>query len=75
MRGHTHRGWVVVDGLHLLPEQAAAQFELFTGRKSPYIRMCIEVLRNYKSEPDEETREEIRIRLAELYSRLGHVPE
>ncbi|KAB5572658.1 putative quinate pathway repressor protein QutR [Coniochaeta sp. 2T2.1] len=74
MRNLAHKGWVIVDGLHILPEQAAAQFELFTGRKPPHIRMCIEVLRHYRSEPDAETQEEIQARLSELYGRLGHKP-
>lgn len=74
MRSEAHRGWVTVDGLQLLPEQAAAQFKLFTGRESPYIRMCIAVLENYQSELDPETADLIRLRMMELYGKLGLEP-
>lgn len=74
MRREAHRGWVTVDGLLLLPEQAAAQFKLFTGRESPYIRMCIAVLQHYQSELDPETADLIQLRMKELYGKLGLDP-
>lgn len=42
--------WNIVNGLEILPEQAAAQFELMTGRKAPKGRMRLEVLSQYQKE-------------------------
>ena len=66
IRGKAAQGWITMDGLDLLPDQAFAQFELFTGKRAPRRLMRGEVLKGYRDEEGRPDPDLIEQRLAQI---------
>ncbi|KAK1143951.1 hypothetical protein N8T08_005860 [Aspergillus melleus] len=70
VRSLSHRGWVALDGLDVLPEQGFAQFELFTGRRAPRRLMRTVILQEYRGEEGQYDPGAIKRRLENLDAQL-----
>jgi shikimate 5-dehydrogenase len=63
VRDASKKMWTYTDGLDFIPEQAFAQFELFTGKRAPRRVMREEVLRAWRDEHGNADMEMVRTRL------------
>jgi shikimate 5-dehydrogenase len=63
VRDASRKLWTYMDGLDFIPEQAFAQFELFTGKRAPRRVMREEVLRAWRDEHGNADMDMVRTRL------------
>ncbi|EMD61007.1 hypothetical protein COCSADRAFT_149417 [Bipolaris sorokiniana ND90Pr] len=63
VRDATNKLWTYMDGLDFIPEQAFAQFELFTGKRAPRKVMREEAFRAWRDEQGNSDADMVKMRM------------